>query len=119
LFGPGKRSAGPGIGELIGQVTQDGKAAIKAEIDLYKAIAVHRASGLKIGVPLLIVALFVLQAVVTAIFVGVLFALAGWIGAGWATLATAVLGFALVGLLAWLGIRRARTLFAPIDEVTP
>lgn len=109
----------PGIGGLIGRIAEDGKAAVRAEIGLYKAIAAHRMSGLKTAIPLLIGALFLLQAVVTAIFVGILFALSGWIGAGWATLVTAVIGLGLVGLLCWTGFSRARTLFEPIGEDLP
>lgn len=108
------------VADLVRQVAEDGRAAVEAEIGVYKAIAGYRLSGIKVGAPLIVAAIFLLQAVLTALLVGLILALATLIGPGLATLAVVIAGFAVVGLLGWLGARKLGTLFAPLpdDEAT-
>ncbi len=104
----------PSVGDLFSQVSQDGRAAVQAEIAIYKAIAAYRLGGVKVGAPMLAGALFLAQATVTALLVGLILLLSGPLGAGRATLVVVIGGFVVVGLLAWLGIRRLGTLFGPL-----
>lgn len=107
------------IGGLARQVVDDVKQAARAEIGLWKAIAAFRLSGAKLGVPLLVGALFVLQSVLTALFVGLIVTLAPMLGPGWATLLVVVGGLVLVGLLAFIGLRLLRSLTTPLPEPRP
>ncbi|MBU3076387.1 phage holin family protein [Sphingomonas quercus] len=109
----------PSLGDLAHQLVEDGRTAVEAEINVWKAIAAWRLSGLKLGLPLLLVALFVLQALVTALFIGVVIALAPLVGAGLAVLIMGIAGLVLIGLLVWIGTRQLRTLFAPLPPEDP
>ena len=104
------------IGDIFARLMQDGRDAARAELGVVRAIAAWRLSGLKIGVPLLLAALFLAQAAITALLVGLVIALAPVIGALLATLLVIVAALGLIGLLAWMGIKRCRTLVAPLPD---
>lgn len=104
----------PSVGDLFTQVTEDGRAAVRAEIGIYKAIAAYRLSGVKVGAPMLVGALFLAQAIVTALLVGLILTLSPRLGAGWATVVVVVVALVIVALLGWLGARRLGSLFAPL-----
>jgi len=107
------------IGELLGRVAETGRAAVEAEIGVWKAIAAWRLSGLRLGLPARIGAFFIGQSLVTAMFIGLVIALAPVVGAGWAVLIMTLIGLALIGVLIWFAMRRLRTLVAPLPKEEP
>ena len=88
------------IGELLGRLADDGRAYVKAEIGVYKAIAARRAARARSGLIALAVGAVLLVSSITALLLGLVLWLASLIGpllAGVAIAAVLVLaGFVLV-----------------------
>jgi hypothetical protein len=88
------------IGELIGRLTEDGRAFVKAEVDVYKAVAARRMGRARNGLIALTIGAVLLICSVTALLLGLVLWLATLIGpllAGLAVAAVLILiGFVLV-----------------------
>ncbi len=88
------------IGELLGRLTDDGRAFVKAEIGVYKAIAARRAARARNGLIALIAGAVLLITSITALLLGLVLWLSILIGpllAGLAVAAALILtGFILV-----------------------
>lgn len=99
------------LGDLFGRLADDGRAFVKAEADLYKAIALRRADKAKIGAAALVVGALLLLAALVVLLVGLALALAPLVGPGLAGLivaaAAALIGYLLIrygaGKMAALG----------------
>ncbi|HTU12614.1 MAG TPA: phage holin family protein [Allosphingosinicella sp.] len=86
------------IGALLGRLADDGRAYVKAEISVYKAIAARRAARARNGLIALAIGALLLIASVTALLFGIVLWLATLIGPLLAGLAVA--GFLiLTGLI--------------------
>ena len=96
------------IGELVHELIEEGKGYARAEIGLLKAIATAKGKALILPAALLVVALLLAMASITALVLGVVLALATLVG----PLAAGVLGMllfaAIAGGLAWWGVQRAK-----------
>jgi len=96
------------IGELVHELIEEGKGYARAEIGLLKAIATAKGKALILPAALLVVALLLAMASITALVLGVVLALATLVG----PLAAGVLGMllfaAIAGWLAWWGVQRAK-----------
>src|SRR5690242_892187 len=68
------------VGELVQELVEEGKDYAKAEIDLAKAIAIAKAKALALPSALFVGALIFALAAVTALSVGLVLALAKFIG---------------------------------------
>ena len=88
------------IGELIGRVVEDGRAFVKAEIGVYKAIAARRAARARNGLIALAIGAVLLISSITALLLGLVLWLATLIGpllAGLAVAAVLILaGYVLI-----------------------
>ena len=88
------------IGDLVGRLVEDGKAFARAEVNLAKAIARHRAEKAKSGGILLGAGIALLLAGFIGLMVGLVMGLAPIIGPVLAGLAifvvTGILGFLLI-----------------------
>jgi hypothetical protein len=88
------------IGDLLGRLAEDGRAFVKAEIGVYKAIAARRAARARNGLIAMAVGAVLMIASITALLLGLVLWLATLIGpllAGVAVAALLVLtGFVLV-----------------------
>lgn len=88
------------IGTLLGRLADDGRAYVKAEIGVYKAVAARRAARAKKGLIALAAGAVLLVTSVTALLLGLVLWLATLIGPLLAGLAVAALlvlsGFVLV-----------------------
>ncbi len=88
------------IGTLLGRLADDGRAYVKAEISVYKAIAARRAARARSGLIALAIGVVLLVSSITALLLGLVLWLATLIGpllAGLAIAAVLVLaGFVLV-----------------------
>jgi uncharacterized integral membrane protein len=96
------------IGELVHDLVEEGKAYAKAEADLAKAIAAAKAKALALPAGLLVAALFVGMAAINALVVGVVIALAKFLGPLLAGIVGMVIFAAIAGALAWYGIERGK-----------
>ena len=90
------------VGELVHQLVEDGKAYAQAEIALVKAMAAQKASSLVMPVALFGAAFVFVLAGITALALGVVIALAKFIGPLAAGFAGLLIFSAIAGLLAWI-----------------
>jgi hypothetical protein len=92
---PGPQPPERPVGELVHELIEQGKAYARAEFDLAKAIAAAKGKALIVPAALFGVAFICALAAVTALAVGVVIALATFIGP---------LAAGLVGMLIFAGI---------------
>jgi hypothetical protein len=86
------------IGALLGRLAEDGRAFVKAEVGVYKAIAARRLKRARTGLIALAAGVVLLVCSVTALLFGLVLWLATLIGPLLAGLAVAA-SFILVGFL--------------------
>lgn len=86
------------IGALLGRLAEDGRAFVKAEVGVYKAIAARRMKRARNGLIALAIGVLLLICSVTALLFGLVLWLTTLIGPLLAGLAVAAL-FILVGVL--------------------
>ena len=96
------------VGELVQELVDEGKAYARAELDLAKAIAAAKAKALALPAGLLVAALFIGMAALNALALGLVLALAKFVGPLAAGIAGMVILSVIAGGLAWYGIERAR-----------
>jgi hypothetical protein len=96
------------IGELVHELVEEGKAYARAEIGLAKIIATAKAKALALPAALFGVALFLVLAALNALALGVVLALARFIGPLGAGVAAMLIFAAIAGGLVWFGIEKAR-----------
>lgn len=96
------------IGELVQELVEEGKAYARAELDLAKTIAAAKAKALALPAALFVVAFILALASVTALALGVVMALAKFLGPLLAGLVGLLIFAALGGALVWWGIERVR-----------
>ena len=98
------------IGTLLGRLADDGRAYVKAEIGVYKAIAARRAARARSGLIALAIGAVLLISSITALLLGLVLWLSTLIGPLLAGLAVAA-ALILVGfLLVRVGISGLRAL---------
>lgn len=107
----------PSYASLFGRLLQDGEDFARARIDVYKALATLRATQMRGAAGLAFAALFLLEAAIVVLLVGLLLAIAACVGFVWATVIVAGGAFVIAtGLL--LLARKALPDFdrSPLDE---
>jgi hypothetical protein len=110
---PNEPDAVPGdndrpVGELVHELIEDGKAYVRAEMGLIKAMASAKANALKLPAILFGVAFLLSIAAIVALAVGVAMALATRLGPLGGGIAAFLLFLAIGGGLAWYGVKRLR-----------
>ena len=83
------------IGDLVGRLIEDGRSYARAEIDLLKQIARHRAARARTGLILLAVGAVLLLSSLTALILGLVLGLAALTGP---LLAGIIIAAALAGI---------------------
>lgn len=96
------------VGELVHELIEDGKEYARAEIGLYKAIALAKAKAIAIPAVLFVAALLIGMAAVNALVVGVVIALETFIGPLAAGFVGMLIFAAVAGLLGWAGYAKLR-----------
>lgn len=96
------------VGELVQELIEDGKDYARAEIGLYKAIAAAKAKALAFPAALFVIAFVCALAAVTALAVGIVVALAKFIGPLAAGFIGMLLFIGIAGGLGWYGYERLR-----------
>lgn len=94
------------IGELVHELIEDGKAYARAEVDLVKALATAKGKALILPAALFGIAFIFALAAVTALAVGVVLALAKFVGPLAAGFVGMVVFVAIAGGLGWYGAQR-------------
>ncbi|HEU4696216.1 MAG TPA: phage holin family protein [Sphingomicrobium sp.] len=94
------------IGDLVHELIEEGKAYARAEIGLAKAIATAKGKALIVPAILFGTAFILSLAAVTALAVGVVMALAKFIGPLAAGFIGMLIFAAIAGLLGWYGAQR-------------
>jgi len=98
------------IGEIVGQLVDDGKAYAQAEIELAKAIASAKGKALILPGLLLAAAVLLAMTSLSALAIGLFFALYAMMPALLAGLLAFAILAGLAALLGWLGVIRVRTI---------
>ena len=96
------------IGDLVHQLTEEGKAYARAEIGLAKAIAAAKARALALPAGLFGAAFLFAQAAVTVLAVGAFAALYWMVGALLAGFVAFLIFGGLAGAMAWYAIQRLK-----------
>jgi Putative Actinobacterial Holin-X, holin superfamily III len=96
------------VGELVHELIDEGKAYARAEIDLAKAIAAAKGKALVLPAALFGAAFICALAAITALAVGIVMALAAFIGPLAAGFAGMLIFAAIAGGLGWYGYQRLR-----------
>jgi hypothetical protein len=98
------------IGEIVGQLVDDGKAYAQAEFDVGKALAAAKARALRAPLLLLVGSLFVAFGAVSGLCLAIVLALDEVIG----HLLAGFVAFVLIGgaaaVLAWLGVNKLKAI---------
>ena len=97
------------IGALLTRLVDDAKHVARAEGEYYRLLVVGRIAGLKTAAILIIVALFLVQASLTTLLIGIGFAIARLferIGLAGGVLIAAVIGLVVSGVLVRVAIGR-------------
>jgi sorbitol-specific phosphotransferase system component IIBC len=105
---PGPQQPERPVGELVHQLIEEGKAYARAEIGLVQAIAGAKARALVLPAIFFGVAFICALAAVTALAVGVVLALARFIGPLAGGFIGLLLFAAIAGGLGWYGAERLR-----------
>ena len=96
------------IGEIVGQLIDEGKDFARAELGLAKATAKVKAEGYKLPAILIGAAILVAQAAVVVLAVAFFLALAPIVGTLLAGVITTVIVGGIAALLVWLAMRELR-----------
>ena len=105
---PGPSAPEPSVGDLVHQVIDDGKAYAHAELGLVKAVAAAKGKALAIPAALFGAAFVCALAAITALAVGVVIALAKFIGPLAAGFIGMLIFAAMAGGLGWYGAEKLR-----------
>jgi hypothetical protein len=98
------------IGEIVGQLVDDGKAYAKAEVDVAKAIAAAKARAFILPGILLVAALLLAITSLTALAIGLFFALYPYMPALLAGLLAFAILAGIAALLGWIGAIRLKAI---------
>ena len=98
------------IGEIVGQLVEDGKAYVRSEFDVGKAIAAAKARAFRAPLALLVGALFVAFGAVSALCVALVLALDSVMGHLLAGLVAFLLIGATAAILAWVGVNKLKAI---------
>ena len=98
----------PPIGELVQELVEEGKAYARAELDVLRAIAAAKGKALIVPSILFALAFTLVLAAVTALAVGLVMALARFVGPLAAGLIGSLVFAAIAGGCGWYGYQRLR-----------
>jgi hypothetical protein len=96
------------IGELVHELVEEGKAYARAEFDFARAVATAKAKALALPFALFATAFVLALAAVTALAVGVVIALAKFLGPLLAGIVALIIFAGIAGALAWWGAERVK-----------
>lgn len=98
------------IGDIVGQLVDDGKAYAKSEVEVVKAIAAAKSKALILPAALFGIAVLLSIASLSALAIGLFFALYAFMPALVAGLLAFAILAGLAALLGWTGVIRLRAI---------
>jgi len=104
------------LGDLFGRLADDGRAFVKAEAGLYKAIALRRAGKARSGAIALVAAALLGNAALIILLVGIALELSLHVGFFFGALITAIGAGLVAFLLVRFGAARMKALSGDEDE---
>ena len=104
------------IGDLFGRLADDGRAFVRAEAEVYKAVAARRAGKARNGAIAIAIALMLAEAAIVVLLVMSAFALALHIGPLLAGLIVAAIASLIAFLLVRYGADRMKALGGDAEE---
>jgi O-antigen ligase len=104
------------LGELFGRLADEGRGFVKAEGNLFKAIALRRADRAKYGLVALVVAAILAEAALIVLLVAIALALALYVGVFLGGLIVAAVALLAAWLLVRFGLQRVRALGGDEEE---
>ena len=104
------------VGDLFGRLADDGRAFVRAETNLYKAIARRRVSKASGGAAALVAAIFLLNAALVTLIVSCALALVPLVGPLLGGLIVFIVVSAIAGGLAYWGFGKVRVLGGDAEE---
>ena len=105
---PGAAGSERPIGDIVGQLVDDGKAYAKSEVEVVKAIAAAKTRALILPGVLFVVALLLAVTALSGLAIGLFFALYAFMPALVAGLLAFAILAGLAALLGWIGVVRLR-----------
>ncbi|OSZ66519.1 hypothetical protein CAP40_11635 [Sphingomonas sp. IBVSS2] len=100
-----------GIGELLQQLVEDGRAYADAELGYYRTLLRAKLRDAREMLWMGAVALVLAQAAAVALVVGLVLTLAPLVGPGLATLIVVLAFLAIAGLMGWLAWTHVKRIF--------
>jgi len=100
-----------GIGELLQQLAEDGRAYADAELGYYRTLLRAKLRDAREMLWMGAVALALAQAAAVALVVGLVLTLAPLVGPGLATLIVVLAFLAIAGLMGWLAWTHVKRIF--------
>ena len=107
---PGPAGSDRPIGDIVGQLVDDGKAYAKSEVEVVKAIAAAKTRALILPATLFGIAALLALASLSALAIGLFFALYAFMPALVAGLLAFAIFAGLGALLGWFGVIRLRAI---------
>ncbi len=104
------------IGDLLGRLAEDGRAFVRAEAEVYKAVAARRAGKARNGAIAFAVALMLAEAGIVTLLVMIAFALAFHVGPILAGLIVAAAASIIAFLLVRYGAGKMKALGGDAEE---
>lgn len=98
--------AGASLRDIVARLIDDGKAYAQAEITVVKATAAAWLTPAKIAVPLIVAAIFLLQAALTILVAALGMALATILGTAGGLAASAVIVLLIAAVLVWVAVSK-------------
>jgi hypothetical protein len=104
-------TARPSVPDLFARLIADARLWVKAEVALLKCRAESLVEALRTAVILIVVAVMLATVALFALAIGLILALATWVGPAWATAIVVATLLVIAGICAWLGVNRISQAF--------
>lgn len=106
----------PGIAVLLSRTIADVEQVVRAEIELQRARAAAKVDSARHAILMMISAVVISGAALTALVVGALMVLAPLVGPLWATVIVVVVLVGTSSLLGWLSLQSFKRVFGAVEE---
>ena len=116
MAGPAGDPRDESISDLVGRLVEDGRRYARAELDLVREIARHRAGKARSGFVALAIGIIALLSAVTALLLGLVLGLATLIGPLLAGIAISAILAGIGYFLVMAGLNRLRALSGDDEE---
>lgn len=120
ITSPAREEAGPrqeSLAALFGQLSDNGKAYVSAEIARVRALLFRRVVKARLAILLMVSAALLTQSAVLVLLTGLLLFLAPHVGVIWATVICMVMALVVAGIMARLAFWQVRRAVGDKDDL--